>query len=100
AVVRRGTFLAEPLLQHPWALHASQYGVVTLEVLAPLLLVLRGRARDVMLAVYASFHLVTFATIGIIFLPHLVAMLVFLPLERLPVATRRQLDRTALSRVT
>lgn len=84
AVVRRGTFLAEPLLQHPWTLQGSQYGVVALEVLAPMLLVLRDRARYAALAVYLTFHLVTFATIGIIFLPHLVAMLVFLPLERLP----------------
>lgn len=90
AVVRRGTLLAEPLLQHPWTLQASQYGVVALEMLAPLLLVFRGRRCAAMLTVYASFHLVTFATIGIIFLPHLVAMLVFVPLERLPVPWRRQ----------
>ncbi len=93
AVVRRGTFLAEPLLHHPWTLRASQYGVVALELLAPVLLVLRGRARYAMLAVYASFHLVTFATIGIIFLPHLVAMLVFLPLEDVPVPWRRGAQR-------
>ncbi|HEV2068405.1 MAG TPA: hypothetical protein VGR26_01280, partial [Acidimicrobiales bacterium] len=42
-----------------------------------------------MLALYGSFHLVTFATIGIIFLPHLVAMLVFVPLERLAAPWRR-----------
>jgi hypothetical protein len=88
AVVRRGTFLGEPLLQHPWTLQAAQYGVVALEVLAPVLLVLRGRARYATVALYVAFHLVTFATIGIIFLPHLVAMLVFLPLERLPAPRR------------
>lgn len=93
AVVRRGTFLAEPLLHHPWTLRASQYGVVALELLAPALLVLRGRARYAMLAVYASFHLVTFATIGIIFLPHLVAVLVFLPLEDVPVPWRQGAQR-------
>lgn len=100
AVIRRGTFLAEPLLQHPWTLQASQYGIVALELLAPALLLLRGRARYAVVGVYVAFHLVTFATIGIIFLPHLVAMLVFLPLERLPVPGQLPTLAVSGSRVT
>ena len=89
AILRRGTFLADPLLQHPWMVQASQYGLVALELLSPLLLLLRGRARYALVALYVAFHLVTFATIRIIFLPHLVAMLVFLPLELLPLEVLR-----------
>ena len=36
-----------------------------------------------MLAGYVAFHLVTWAGIGIVFLPHLVCLLALLPLERL-----------------
>jgi len=35
------------------------------------------------LALAVAFHVVTFSTISIIFLPHVVCLLAFLPLERL-----------------
>ena len=38
AVLRRGTFISEPLLDYPWVLQAAQYGIVAFEVLSPLLL--------------------------------------------------------------
>jgi hypothetical protein len=86
AVLRRNTPLSEPLLDVPWVLHAAQYGIMVLElVVAPLLLV---RWRDPrwtwLLALgFLGFHLMTFAMITIIFLPHCIALLAFLPLERL-----------------
>ena len=83
AVVRRGTMLGDPLLEVPWVLHAAQYGIVGLEMLSPLAL-LPGRAGRAMLAVLLAFHLVTVATIGILFHPHVMCLLAFLPLERLP----------------
>lgn len=82
AVVRRGTFLADPLADHPWTLHVTQYGIVAMELAAPLLLV-RGRVGRWALGVAVAFHAVTFATLTIIFLPHVVCLLAFVPIERL-----------------
>lgn len=83
AVVRRGTFLADPLLDHPWTLHATQYLLVAMELASPLLLV-RGRIGRVTLAAFVGFHAVTFACLTIAFWPHLVTLLAFLPLEQIP----------------
>jgi len=86
AVVRRSTPLSEPLLQVPQVLHAAQYGIMVMELLvAPLLLV---RWRDprttwLLAAGFLGFHLLTFAMITIVFLPHCVALLALLPIERL-----------------
>ena len=82
AIVRRGTFLAEPLLEVPALLIAAQIGIVAFELLSPLVFVLRPRWRYAAVGFFYSFHLVSFATITISFLPHLVAMTSFLPLER------------------
>ena len=82
AVVRRGTFLGDALAHSPWILHVAQYMVVALELLSPLLLV-PGKVGRAMLAAAVAFHVVTFATVTIIFLPHVVCLAAFLPLERL-----------------
>ena len=91
AVIRRGTFISDPLLDYPWVLQAAQYGIVLFELLSPLLLV-GGRIGRRFLWVAVVFHLVTFATISIIFLPHVVCLLAFAPLERLrlPRGSRKQ----------
>ena len=86
AVVRRSTPLSEPLLDVPVVLQAAQYGIMLVEVcVAPLLLV-RWRDARITWALtvgFLAFHLMTFAMITIIFLPHCVALLALLPLERL-----------------
>jgi hypothetical protein len=82
AVIRRGTFLADPLRELPWVLQAAQFGIVALELSSPLLF-LRGRAGKIFLGVVLVFHAVTFATIGIIFLPHVMCLAAFIPLERI-----------------
>jgi hypothetical protein len=87
AVVRRGTFLADPLLHNPWTLHATQWLIITLELASPLLLV-RGRVGRTMLVIFVTFHAVTFACLTIAFWPHLMCLLAFLPLERLRSAAR------------
>jgi hypothetical protein len=81
AVVRRGTFLADPLLENPWTLHVTQYLIVGMELASPLLLV-PGRVGRWLLAVLVGFHAVTFACLTIAFWPHLATLLAFLPLER------------------
>lgn len=82
AVLRRGTYLAEPLKDNPWTLRATQYFIMAFELLSPLLLV-RGRIGKIFLAMAFAFHVMTYATITIIFLPHIMCLLAFLPLERL-----------------
>ncbi len=87
AVIRRGTPLSEPLLDWPWVLQAAQYGIVLFEMLSPLLLA-PGRLGRRFFWAALVFHVVTFATISIIFLPHVVCLLAFVPLERLPWSRR------------
>ena len=94
AVVRRGTFLADPLLDAPWTLQTTQYLLVGMELASPLLLV-RGRVGRWMLYAFAGFHAVTFACLGIAFWPHLVCLLAFVPLERLPDLIRRAIPAPA-----
>jgi len=89
AVTRRGTFLADPVLRATWVLHLTQWGIVAMELASPLLLVLRGRPQAAYLWLLVAFHLVTFATITILFLPHVICLLAFTPLERVRLAGRR-----------
>jgi len=96
AVVRRGTPLSTPLLDHAWVLHAFQYALMGIELFVAPLLLVRWRRPPVtwLLAVaFLGFHLVTLLTISIVFLPHCVALLALLPLERLPELRR---DRAAV----
>jgi hypothetical protein len=82
AIARRGTDLGALLTEVPELLVVAQVLILGLELLAPLML-LEGRFRRVAVPLAAGFHLSSFATIGIIFLPHLVCLAAFLPLERL-----------------
>ena len=99
AVIRRGTFVSEPLLDFPWILQAAQYGIVLFELCSPLLLA-PGRLGRRFLVAATAFHVITFATISIIFLPHVICLLSFVRLERLRVpgwlrpATKNGLART------
>ena len=86
AVVRRGRWLGESLEDVPWILQLTQYAIVLFELASPLLL--WERTRRWILAAAFAFHAVTYLTIGIIFLPHVVCLLTFLPLERLPALLR------------
>jgi hypothetical protein len=82
AVLRRGTFLADPLGSIPWLLRIGQYLIVIFELSSPLLLA-RGRIRSLYLGGAFLFHAITWATIKIVFWPHVMCLLAFLPLERL-----------------
>jgi len=84
-VMRRGTPLAAPLIDRPAVLALAQHGIMAFELLSPLALVHRV-PRRIFLGGAALFHLVTYATIAISFLPHLVCLLAFAPLERLSAA--------------
>ena len=89
AIARRGSFLADPLMDLPAVLTATQAGIMLFEAASPLML-RPGRTQRIGVALAAAFHVVTFAAIRIIFLPHVVCLAAFLPLERLG---RRARDR-------
>jgi len=82
AMTRRGTGLGKMLLEPPWILLVSQFMVITLELLTPLILVFRGRNRYVFVVLLLGFHLSTFLALTIHFLPLVICLLAFLPLER------------------
>lgn len=82
-ILRRGTFLAEPLLEHGWALATVQYSIVAFELASPLMLI-RNRWGRAMAVVAYVFHLLTFAGVRIMFWPQLVCLLAFFPLEQIP----------------
>ncbi|CAN5180394.1 hypothetical protein BH24ACT10_BH24ACT10_13770 [soil metagenome] len=96
AVLRRSTPLSEWLLEVPVLLTAAQYGIVVMELLVAPLLLLRWRDPRITWSLamgFLGFHLMTFSMITIIFLPHCIALLALLPLERLP------LERLPLERL-
>lgn len=82
AVVRRGTWFSEWMLDYPLLLQAAQWGLLTAELASPLLLLLALRWQRRVIGGWYLFHLATYAAITIAFWPHLVMLLAFLPLER------------------
>ncbi len=83
AITRRGSALGRQLLDHPTLLVLGQWGLITMEMLSPVVLFLRGRALLLAGVLWMGFHLVTWLMIGIHFLPTVVCWLAFVPLERL-----------------
>lgn len=92
SIARRGSALADALTDHPALLVGLQASILVLELASPLLL-RTGRVQRTGVVLAAGFHLVTFVGIKIIFLPHLVCLPAFLPLEwlgwRIPGGDRR-----------
>ncbi|WP_051325773.1 hypothetical protein [Glycomyces tenuis] len=96
AVIRRGTEFSNWMLDFPWMLRLSQWGIVGFELLSPIVLfVAAKRLRYGIVAFFYCFHLVVFLAVEISFLPHMVAMACFLPLERIdpPALARRGWNR-------
>ncbi|WP_448615715.1 HTTM domain-containing protein [Modestobacter sp. URMC 112] len=87
AVVRRGTDLSTWTLEVPWLLSAAQWVMLVLEFAAPLMLLVRtDRARVGLVLFLLGFHVMVYAGVTIIFLPHCIAILSILPWERLTTA--------------
>jgi hypothetical protein len=96
AVVRRGTDLSEWTLGVPWLLPAAQWVMLVFEFSSPLMLLVRSdRARIGLVVFLLGFHVMVYAGVGIIFLPHCIAILSILPWERLTALRRPALGTTA-----
>jgi hypothetical protein len=90
AVVRRGTDLSMWTLDVPWLLPAAQWVMLAFEFASPLILLVRSdRARMGLVLFLLGFHVMVYAGVGIIFLPHCIAILSILPWERLTAFRRR-----------
>ncbi|MBP2704039.1 hypothetical protein JOL79_09485 [Microbispora sp. RL4-1S] len=101
AVSRRGTFLGVFFAGVPNLLWFAQWGILLAETASPVLFLLRGRWLYAGVAFFLGFHLITWATITIHFLPHVICLTAFLPLERLGrrgpgPAAARQFSESAL----
>ncbi len=82
ALIRRGSFIAQWLLELPWLLVPAQWAAIVMELAAPVALFLRGRWLYAMVAVFLGFHLSTFLLLGIHFLPTVVCWAAFVPIEK------------------
>lgn len=82
AVDRRGTAMADPIVNYPWVLVAGQWMLITAEALSPVVFFLHGRWRAAFIGFWLIFHLTTYMAITIHFLPTVVGWLAFVPLER------------------
>jgi hypothetical protein len=89
ALLRRPTPLGTYLLHHPLFVHLSQWGAICAEAMSPVVLFLRGRGVYVAVGIMFTFHLYSQLTLKISFLPHVLCVLAFLPLERLGVLVLR-----------
>ena len=84
AMSRRGTDIGKMLLEYPQLLRLSQWGVLTAEVLSPLCLSSAVGYWPPGSLFFGCFHLFTWLAIRIHFLPTVVCLLAFVPLERIP----------------
>ncbi len=93
AVLRRGTGWARWTLDAPGFLRAFQWFMVAFELGSIVLLfITRKRLLYTLVGLLVAFHVMTFMMLRIIFLPHLVALMSFLPLEIIGPRRRRRHD--------
>ncbi len=104
ALTRRPNGIGPWIGSHPALVHALQWLILCAEFLSPVLLWLRGRALAAGLLFFLGFHLSTFYLLRIHFLPLVVCLAAFMPVERLPGwwagrrASRRQATGSARRR--
>lgn len=91
ALLRRPTPLGTHLLHHPAIVHLSQWGAIIAEASSPMVLFLRGRWVYLAAAGMLTFHLYSQLTLKISFLPHVLCVLSFFPLELLGVGVLRMI---------
>ncbi len=90
AIMRRGSGFIRWTLDYPWLLQLGQWGLIAIEFASPVVLWLRGRWLYIAIATFCGFHLLTFLSLGIHFLPTVICWAAFLPMERLTIRTARE----------
>jgi hypothetical protein len=98
ALSRRPNGIGPWVAEHPPLVHALQWVALVAESTSPIILWLRGKALYAVLLFWAGFHLSTYFLLKIHFLPLVVCLLSFLPLERLPHPARLRRAVTARPR--
>lgn len=98
ALTRRPNGIGPWIGSQPALAHALQWVVLVNEFLSPVLLWLRGRALYGYLLFWAGFHLSTYLLLKIHFLPLVVCLFSFLPLERISPWWSRWWSRWSRSR--
>ncbi|MGI4894782.1 MAG: hypothetical protein ACRYF3_06695 [Janthinobacterium lividum] len=98
AVSRRGSALGDWVATFPRFLVVVQWSVLVCEFFAPIALWLRGRLLWFAVGAAMLFHLSTYLTLGIHFLPTVVCWAAFLPLERLGGTRRREREAALIPR--
>lgn len=93
ALTRRPNGIGPWVGSHPALTHALQWVVLVAEFTSPVLLWLKGKALYAALLFWAGFHLSTYVMLKIHFLPLVVCLLAFLPLERLGTLSLRPAAR-------
>lgn len=83
ALTRRPNGIAPWLVQHPAICRVLQWIVFFAELLAPVMMWLKGKWLYAAVVFWLGFHLSTYYLLAIHFLPLVVCLLAFLPLERL-----------------
>lgn len=84
ALTRRPNGIAPWIASHPGLTHALQWLILVAEFCSPLLLWARGRALQLGLAFFLAFHVSTYYLLRIHFLPLVVCLTAFMPMERIP----------------
>jgi hypothetical protein len=90
AVERRGNGLSKQLLDYPDLLRYGQTFMLAAEFLSPLMLFLRRWWLLAAVLFWTGFHVITYFILGIHFLPTMVCLLAFLPLEKVTDRLRRR----------
>lgn len=88
AFMRRGTEFISWTLSYPWLLTLAQWGLYIVEILSPVVLLLKGKWLYFAVAFFLMFHLATYLSLGIHFLPTVICWAAFLPLEKIPSGLR------------
>lgn len=95
AFSRRGNDLAQWMAGYPLLIHASQWALLVLELVSPVLLWLRGRGLAIGIGLCFGFHAITAYLLSIHFAPLVICLFAFLPLERLWPWWQRRRGRAA-----
>ncbi len=83
ALLRRNTPISTWLINKPELLVPMQFAMIGAELLSPLVLLARtDRSRTLVACGMWSFHVMVYAGVTILFLPHCVAVASYVPLER------------------